>query len=152
MIGTLDEKEIDVVLENNIVGRLGYREEEKMYVIPLNYLYFSNRYILIHSREGQKIHILRKYPNVCFEVDEIDSISNYRSVLVWGKYEELTDPRERHYALELLIRRIHKQKIAEANISGSTLPVPEDMILPDKEKEIVYRIRITEKTGRFERE
>lgn len=150
MIGVLDEQAIDQILENNIVGRLGYRDGERMYIIPVSYLYFSEKYIIVHSREGQKIDILRKYPDVCFEVDEIDSINNYRGVLVWGKYEELTDLKERHYALSLLLRKINKQKIAETGIEGSPLAVADDMMLPDKEKKVVYRIRIEEKSGRFE--
>lgn len=147
----LDERMIDQVLENNFVGRLGYRDGERMYITPISYLFFSGRYIIVHSKEGEKIDILRKYPNVCFEVDEIDNISNYKGVLVWGKYEELTDRRERYYALDLLLRKINKQKMAEADTTDTSYPVTENMGLSSKAKSIVYRIRIEKKTGRFKK-
>lgn len=151
MTGVLDPQKIEQVLDNNIIGRLGYRNGNKMYIIPVSYLYYGGKYIIVHSREGEKIDILRQYPDVCFEVDEIDNIDNYRGVLLWGEYEELTDSRERYYALDMLLRKILKQKLNEPANRDIPLTVMEGQVLPEKTKEIVYRIRITEKTGRFER-
>lgn len=151
MIGVLDSQMKDHVLENNVIGRLGYMDGEKIYIIPVSYYYFNKKYIIIHSREGKKIDILRKYPHVCFEVEEIDNMNNYRVVLIWGTYEELTDPKERYYALNLLIRRLQQHKLTEDDAPESTFPIPDDLVIPDREKAIVYRIKIEEKSGRLEK-
>lgn len=151
MLGILDDQKINDVLESNIVGRLGYTDGHRIYIIPISYYFFNRKYIFAHSREGQKIEILRKNPDVCMEVDEISTLSNWKSVVVWGKYEEITDARERYYALDLLIRKINKYRIKEMNILSSELPeIEESMVIPDREKTIVYRILIEKKSGRFE--
>lgn len=150
MTGILNDQMINEVLENNIVGRLGYSDGPKIYIIPISYLFYNNKYIIGHSREGQKIEILRKNPNVCLQVDVIQNLSNWKGVMVWGKYEEITNQRERYYLLDLLIRKINKHLIKEEHLSPEQYEVEESRILPDKEKTIVYRIAIEDKSGRFE--
>lgn len=151
MVGTLTEQMIDELLENNVIGRLGYTGDQKIYIVPVSYLFYNRKYIIAHSREGQKIDFLRKNPSVCLQVDQIDNMSNWQSVIVLGNYEELTDQRERYYALDLLRRRINKEKLAEKKVEFEQPQVEGSLILPDKEKSIVYRIRIESKSGRFER-
>jgi nitroimidazol reductase NimA-like FMN-containing flavoprotein (pyridoxamine 5'-phosphate oxidase superfamily) len=150
MLGILNEPMINDVLESNIIGRLGYTDGHRIYIIPISYLFYNLKYIIAHSREGQKIEILRKNPHVCLEVDKIDNLSNWKSVILWGKYEEITNQRDRYYALDLLIRRISKQKAMEMQISSEQPEIEESMVLPDREKTIVYRIQIENKSGRFE--
>jgi nitroimidazol reductase NimA-like FMN-containing flavoprotein (pyridoxamine 5'-phosphate oxidase superfamily) len=150
MLGILSNSMIDEVLESNIVGRLGYSDGNKIYIIPISYLFYNRKYIIAHSREGQKIDILRKNPNLCLEVDEIDNLSNWKSVILWGKYEEITNPTDRYYALDLLIRKIMKWRLKETAISPKQIELNDSTILPDREKTIIYRIQIDNKSGRFE--
>lgn len=150
MLGILSEETMNNVLETNIIGRLGYTDGHRIFIIPISYLFYNHTYIIAHSREGQKIDILRKNPDVCFEVDRIQNLENWKSVVVWGKYEEVTDQRERYYALDLLIRKIMKHKLTEKNNLVEEYEKVESMILPDREKTIVYRIHIEKKSGRYE--
>jgi nitroimidazol reductase NimA-like FMN-containing flavoprotein (pyridoxamine 5'-phosphate oxidase superfamily) len=152
MQGILNETRINEVLENSIVGRLGYTNGERIFIIPISYFFYNRKYIIAHSREGQKIEILRKNPVVCLEVDLIHNLSNWESVILWGKYEEITSQPDRHYALDLLIRKINQQKIKEMQVAYSEQSeVDESTVLPDREKSIVYRIKVENKSGRFER-
>ena len=50
---------------------------------------------MAHSLKGMKIEMMRKKPKVCFEVDEMKNFTNWRSVIVWGEYQEFTEERER---------------------------------------------------------
>jgi nitroimidazol reductase NimA-like FMN-containing flavoprotein (pyridoxamine 5'-phosphate oxidase superfamily) len=150
MNGVLQDRAILGILEANVTGRLGYTDGTKIYVVPISYLLYDDRYIIAHSRQGQKIDILRKHPEVCLQVDEIDDLDNWRSVLVWGRYQEITATRDKHYALDLLIRRINRHKL-KAEPSATEVPLTEDStLLPEREKEVVYRIEITEQSGRFQ--
>jgi len=150
MNGILQDQAILRLLEANVTGRLGYTDGTRIYVVPVSYLLYDDRYIIAHSRQGQKIDILRKHPEVCLEVDEIDDLDNWRSVLVWGNYQEITATRDKYYALDLLIRKINRHKL-KAEKSASEVPVAEDaMLLPEREKEVVYRIEIAEQSGRFQ--
>lgn len=149
MLGILKEDAIEKILEKNAVGHIGYSDKERIFIIPVTYLY-TGKYIIIHSREGQKISILRKHSDVCFQVEEIDNLSNWRSVLAWGKYEEITDKKERYYALDLLIRKINRLQVSETAMPEHSFNASGELVIPDELKTIVYRIRIKEVTGRFE--
>ncbi|SEL78753.1 hypothetical protein SAMN04488505_1021114 [Chitinophaga rupis] len=150
MLGTLTTQEIDEVLSRNITGRIGCSNAEKMYIVPISFA-FNGNYLLAHSREGLKISMMRQHPEVCFQVDEIDDHANWRSVVLWGSYEEITGPRERYYAMKFLVSRLIHQNVSETagvpEMSGELQQEsPAPVIRP-----VVYRIRIKEKTGRFER-
>lgn len=150
MLGKLELDQIDQVLANNITGRIGCTDGKKVYIIPVSYA-FNNTYLVIHSKEGMKINMMRQNPHICFQVDEITHPANWRSVILWGDYEEITDPKERFYAMKFLVSRLlHLQVSETAGISEmhgemTRERTPENIIRP-----IIYRIRISEKTGRFE--
>lgn len=151
MLGILNEYQTGEVLEKNAIGRLGYTDGVNIYVIPITYLY-DGKYIIAHSKEGLKIRCMRERPDICFEVDEMLNQKNWKSVLVWGKYEELTEPRERYYALDRLIRKIYRLKAGETATMGYSFTPEGDLLLPEEPKTVVYRIRIEKKSGRFEME
>ncbi|GAA0550545.1 pyridoxamine 5'-phosphate oxidase family protein [Chitinophaga japonensis] len=150
MLGTLNTVQIDELLGNNITGRIGCTDGKKMYVVPVSYA-FNGTYLVIHSREGMKVNMMRQHPDVCFQVDEIDNHANWRSVILWGRYEELTDPKERYYAMKFLVSRLMHVPVSE---TAGVEAMHQEMAQQDEApviKPIVYRIRITEKTGRFEK-
>lgn len=149
MLGILKEDTIEKILEKNVVGRIGFSDKERIFIIPVTYLY-TGKYVIAHSREGQKISILRKRPDVCFQVEEIDNLSNWRSVLGWGKYEEIADKKERYYALDLLLRKINRAHVSETALPEHSFDSGGHLVIPDELKTIVYRIHIKEMTGRFE--
>jgi len=147
MLGVLTIEEIDKILMDNVNGRIGYLDDDRIYVIPVSYAY-NGTYIILHSREGSKIRAMRKNPHVCFEVDEIQDQVNWRSVVAWGEYEEVTDNRERYYAMKYLVGRLLHVKVSE------TMPVEEHVggpTSPDEKRPVVYRIRLRDKSGRYER-
>jgi uncharacterized protein len=44
--------------------------------------------LISHSATGLKLDMLRKKPQVGIEVDQVDDLSNWRSVLAWGCFDE----------------------------------------------------------------
>ena len=151
MIGRLTNEEIEKVLKENVLGRIGCNAGKKTYVVPVNYVY-DDKFIIAHSVMGLKIEMMRKNPQVCFEVDEMKSFTNWKSVIAWGEYQELTDERDRYYAMKLFVDRMMHVKISEAAIPPEITEKKVHPGLPGSIKPIVYRIVITEKTGRFESE
>jgi nitroimidazol reductase NimA-like FMN-containing flavoprotein (pyridoxamine 5'-phosphate oxidase superfamily) len=55
-----------------------------------------------HSAEGMKLKMLRKGAQVCIEIDHVDDVANWRSVIGWGWFKEL-DGDEAERALDLLM-------------------------------------------------
>jgi nitroimidazol reductase NimA-like FMN-containing flavoprotein (pyridoxamine 5'-phosphate oxidase superfamily) len=149
MIGKLNKEQIEEVLKGSVLGRIGCSDGKKTYVVPVNYVY-DGKYIIGHSLAGMKILMMRKNPEVCFEVDELKSLTKWKSVIVWGHYQELTDERERYHAMKLFVDRMLKMKISETAIPPEISETRVHPRSPGNIKPIIYRIVITEKTGRFE--
>ena len=151
MIGRLNSEQIEKVLKENVLGRIGCNDGKKTYVVPVNYVY-DDRFIIAHSVMGLKIEMMRENPQVCFEVDEMKTFTNWKSVIAWGEYQELTDERDRYYAIKLFVNRMMHMKTSQTSVLPGTA---EKKVHPHSSgniKPIVYRIVITEKTGRFENE
>ena len=68
-----DEQEIRRILDTAKVLRLGLSVDNEPYIIPLNYGYTmedGRLTLYMHSAvKGNKLELLRKNPNVCFELD-----------------------------------------------------------------------------------
>jgi nitroimidazol reductase NimA-like FMN-containing flavoprotein (pyridoxamine 5'-phosphate oxidase superfamily) len=149
MIGKLTNHQIDEVLSLNVLGRIGCVADGRIYVVPINYAY-DGKNIIAHSVKGMKIDMMRKNPNVCFEVDEMKNYTNWKSVIAWGQYQELTEERDRQAAMKLFVDRTMRLKISET----ATLPeINENRTHPRSPgniKPVIYRIVLVEKTGRYE--
>lgn len=147
MIGELTQEQIGHVLRSELIGRIGCSDGENIYVLPITYV-FDGDYIYAHSREGNKIEIMRKHPQVCFEVDSIETLAHWRCVLVHGKFQELNRQDEKN-ALQIL-----KERLMPYLLSDTMKPKGLDQERKSIEKErrpVVYRIQITSMTGRYEK-
>lgn len=91
MIRKLDEEECLLLLKNNYLGHLAYIYQNQPYMVPMTY-FFDNKLnsIICYSAEGHKINAMRKNHRVSFQVTEIESVHNWKSVLVYGNYEEVS--------------------------------------------------------------
>ena len=148
MLGKLTEKQIDELISRQVTGRLGCVENDKAYIVPINYFY-KNSTVFAHSARGKKINMMRKNPVVCFQVDEIQSIFRWQSAILWGTYEEITDPVQKHQAMQGIIHRLMPLTEEPADHPSRGLSSGEAE-LEDNDELIVYRINIAEKTGKFE--
>ena len=88
MLGELTPEQINAVLFNEVVGRIGCYLEGRTYIVPITYV-FDGEAVYGHSAEGLKIRMMRTNPNVCFQVDQRENLANWRSVIAWGVFEEL---------------------------------------------------------------
>ncbi|HZY82571.1 MAG TPA: pyridoxamine 5'-phosphate oxidase family protein [Cyclobacteriaceae bacterium] len=149
MIGDLTQEQIDQVLHMSLVGRLGLINKDQPYVVPVSYA-FDGEFVYCHSREGFKITSMRKNQKICFQVDIIDNLNSWRSVLVVGKYEEIKTENERKAAVQLLGARLNP--ILFSNIVNQhARNVDPPRVVEKKQHAVYYRIRIAEKTGRFQK-
>ena len=147
MIGELSETEIDDLLRSEVIGRIGCHNEGKTYIVSLTYA-FDGDSIIGHTSEGMKIEILRHNPKVCFEVSKIENMSNWQSAVVWGEFEELKGYDAR-LAMQKFINRI--QPLITSETSQPTHGIEAHQLDSGGIKTIIYRIKILEKTGRFEK-
>jgi len=72
------------------MGRLGCSRDNQPYVIPIYFAYEGDR-LFGFSTFGQKIEWMRSNPLVCVEADEVFAHNNWRSVIVLGRFDELSN-------------------------------------------------------------
>ena len=148
MTGELNRSEIEEVLSNGYIGRIGCRDGERVYIVPVNYLY-ENGFVLCQSYEGQKVHLMRQSPAVCFEVEEMLSFSSWKTVIGWGTFEELTAEEEIRSAQS----RMSDIMLAQKAVLNQPPPAERADAHPRPQTTITYyRIRLEELSGRFEKE
>jgi nitroimidazol reductase NimA-like FMN-containing flavoprotein (pyridoxamine 5'-phosphate oxidase superfamily) len=148
MFGKLKIDEIEKLINNQSIGRIGCHADGTTYVVPVSYAY-DGTYIYGYTLEGMKINMMRKNPKVCFEVDNTKNLANWQSVIGWGEFEELNEGEERYKALQKLNERVLPFISSETMHITPQWPFPAENITDIKG--IVYRIRLIEKTGRFEK-
>lgn len=149
MIGKLTTEQMQDVLKENVLGRIGCTDGTKTYVVPVNYVY-DGISLIFHSLPGMKIDMMRKNPQVCFEVDEMKNFTNWKSVIVWAQYQELTEERERLAAMKLFVDRMLRLKISETAVPPELSAERIHPRSPGNIKPVIYRLIIHEMTGRCE--
>ena len=135
MVAELNETEIDEFIYSQVIGRVGCYADGKVYVTPITYAY-DGEYIYGYTREGKKIKMMRKNPEVCFEIDQMYNMFEWKSVVIEGVYEELT-LENRGQALDSLTNRI---------MPFLQIDTRHPKIYADDT--IAYRIKVLKKTGR----
>ncbi|HEY2854267.1 MAG TPA: pyridoxamine 5'-phosphate oxidase family protein [Gemmatimonadaceae bacterium] len=82
-IRELTAPECEKILTRNHVGRVAFTFHDHVDLEPIHYVHARG---WLHGRTapGAKIAILRHHPWVAFEVDEVDGLFDWRSVVVHG--------------------------------------------------------------------
>ena len=124
----LSRAQVDELLHEQVVARIGCQADGEIYVVPIIYAYDGEAFY-VASVEGRKVAMMRANPRVCFEVDRYEP-GSWRSAIAYGRYEELRgDDVER--ALDLLAARFDRPRQRSAG-PGT----------------VVFRIVLDEVTGR----
>jgi len=145
MLGAMTRDEIEQLLMRTSIGRIGCQAEGRIYVVPIIYAYDADC-VYAHSADGLKIRTMRANPSVCFQVDDVVDLAHWTSVVAWGTYEELTGPLEERASTLLLSR------FGPVRTSVTALKHPRLLgIAQEGSRTTLFRIRLTEKSGRFER-
>ncbi|CAN5443683.1 hypothetical protein BH09BAC6_BH09BAC6_32530 [soil metagenome] len=150
MLGKLDNSKIEALLKSQVIGRIGCCDDGVCYIVPVNYVY-DGKYIFAHSAKGMKLEMLRNNPDLCFEVDHITDIVNWESVIAWGVFEEITDLDEQQEAMQQLTNRI-SPFLTSKTAHPSHGITAHDSDIGNEVELVVYKINLTKKTGRFERQ
>lgn len=149
MLGSLNAEQSKYILESNHIGRIGSYANGRVLVVPVTYVCDSGNIYGI-SLEGNKIQMMRSNPNVCFEVDCIDNLANWRSVIAWGKFEELKSGDSQNHVRKLFEERLSPLILGETVSSSREVADPPHRVIK-KEKPVIYRIVLKEMTGRYEK-
>lgn len=148
MLGSLNEQQMNNLLASQVVDRLACTDTVQPYLVPVTYA-FDGVTIYGQTNEGMKLSLLRKNPNVCFEVDLMHDMANWQSVIIRGRFEELKDEAAEK-ARTVLFNRVFPL-MTSATVHGEHHEVDHELDDENRIKPIMYKIVIEEKTGRFEK-
>jgi uncharacterized protein len=149
MLGELTNEQIEHLLHSEVVRRIGCHAGGRTYVVPVNYGY-DGEFVYGHAADGLKLQMMRANPEVCFEVDRRTGLSDWQSVIAWGTFEEL-EGREATRAIDLLLDRLLPLIASEG--APATRDEARKALAAEApvEQLTIYRIRVHERTGRFEK-
>ena len=90
-IHDLTTDECQAILEKTNLGRLACARANQPYIVPVFlYLDAGGSSLYSFSTAGQKIDWMRENPKVCVEVEDISDKDHWTTVLVFGRYDEIS--------------------------------------------------------------
>jgi len=109
------KSEIEAIIRKAVVCRIAMSDNNIPYIVPVSFGYHDNAIYFHGSLKGQKIDIIKKNQNICFEFDinsEFleDKVAcgwdmKYQSVIGFGKAEILNDIPEKQNAMGIIMKQ-----------------------------------------------
>ncbi len=132
----LSRRDSEAVVRAHHYGRLAFAFRDRVDIEPIHYVH-DDQWIVARTGEGTKLTVLTHHPWVAFEVDEVQSMFSWRSVVLKGTVymldEDAADPTVREHAIEVY-RRLLPTAFTDQD------PVPN--------RSVLFRIHIDEWHGR----
>lgn len=142
MARTMSEDEIDALVREEVVARIGCHADGVTYVVPVAYAFHEGA-LYGFSHEGRKLDMMRRNPRVCVEIDAVEHLGAWRSVIAWGWFEELNGEDAEAGAT------LAAQRLGGLVSDPASRKRLEDALRREPAP-VIYRIRISERTGRVE--
>ena len=134
----LSTEECEAMLAAHHVGRMAFSFHDRVDIEPMHYVW-SDGWIYGRTGEGTKVRALARNRRVAFEIDEVDALFDWRSVVAKGSLYLLDPDDEGPLAGEW-----------QRAVSLLRLVIPEAFTPDDPTpgRAIVFRIRAEDVTGR----
>ena len=124
-------EEVDAIIKQSNVCRLGLCDGDTPYVVPLNFGYEDGKFYFHSAAEGRKVELLKANPKVCLEFDmDLGMITDekacnwgirYKSVIVAGQATVLNTLEEKVQALNIIMKNYTDEAYAfPEKVVGST--------------------------------
>lgn len=96
--------EMRALLQRESFGHLGCARDGRPYVLPMHYAY-DGKELFFFTTEGMKTQFIQANPEVCLQVEEITDSTHWRSVMVIGRAEQITQNEAMQRAMKLITER-----------------------------------------------
>jgi uncharacterized protein len=138
-IDEMNSKEIHELLHQVGYGHLGCVHEGKPYVMPMHY-YLKDSDIYLFTTEGMKTHDIDTNPEICLQVENLQDPLHWRSVIVNGRADRLTERQDIDHAMQFI--KEHNSTLSPA-INRTWIDS-----WGRSEVMVIYRMHPSEMTGR----
>lgn len=120
-----DLNKIQDIIKNNQCCRLGFIDQGKVYIVPLNYgyLYKNNKHIFYFhgAKEGKKIDLIKQNNQVGFEIDNNHQLvegkmpcqysMKYQSIIGNGSIELVEENEEKKLGLQHIMKNVANKDV-----------------------------------------
>lgn len=144
MFQELSSDQIESVLQRRIFGHLGCHADGLTYIVPICYAYSQGR-IFCRTAEGLKLKMMRENPEVCFQVEHVETMAKWESVICWGRFKELHNAEDRMNAIHVLQGRIAAKVDSDDLLQSSYWPFS---ISESDNDGILFCVELRQMTGR----
>jgi nitroimidazol reductase NimA-like FMN-containing flavoprotein (pyridoxamine 5'-phosphate oxidase superfamily) len=134
----LDRSECNALLRRHHVGRLAFAMNDRVDIEPIHYV-LDEQWLYGRTQPGTKLEVLTHNRWVAFEVDEMESPFDWRSVVVKGGFYVLRPAGSTHE------RELYDHGV---EVLRSLVPAAFTADDPTPARAIVFRIHLDEITGR----
>lgn len=151
MYTTLDENACRAILENDYLGHLSYIYQNRPFVVPITYFYDAERNVIIcYSAEGHKMNAMRKNNEVAFNIVDVDGLTQWKSVMVHGKFEQLfgSDAKSYLHVFSLGIKNL----IAEKELKELSFISEFSSKAVNENIPMIFTISVEEMTGKMRKD
>lgn len=131
-----DLNKIIEIIKNNQCCRLGFIDQESVYIVPLNYGYlYNNKHIFYfhEAKVGKKINLIKQNNHIGFEIDNNHQLvegktpcqysMKYQSIIGKGHIELIEDSEEKKLGLQLIMKNVAHQDVTFNNQMISNVAV-----------------------------
>ena len=118
-----DTDSVHAILDEGLVCHVGFVDQGQPFVIPTTYARVADRLVVHGSAASRMVKALAAGAPTCVTVTLLDGLvmarsgfhhsMNYRSVVVVGVAEEITDPDEKARALDAIVDHVAPGRVAE---------------------------------------
>ncbi len=100
----MSQEEIARLLGRGWYGHLGCARDGHPYVVPMNFAYEGGD-LYFFTTEGTKTEFIAANHEVCFQAEEVEDATRWRSVMLTGRAERLSAAEETERAMLLISER-----------------------------------------------
>jgi hypothetical protein len=140
-----DQAEIDSIIQQAQVCRVGFSSGNLPYIVPMNFGYQNNCLYFHCALEGKKLDIIRRNNEVCFEMDiDYQLVTSPERVCAWGvKYRSIIG-----FGNAFILEYWQDKATALNIITGHYGAARHDFTEKELEKVGVIKIEISSMTGK----
>lgn len=119
-----DLNKIIEIIKNNQCCRLGFIDQDNVYIVPLNYGYIYNDKHIFYfhgAKVGKKIDLIKQNNQIGFEIDNNHQLvegktpcqysMKYQNIISKGHIELIEDDEEKKLGLQLIMKNVAHQDV-----------------------------------------
>jgi nitroimidazol reductase NimA-like FMN-containing flavoprotein (pyridoxamine 5'-phosphate oxidase superfamily) len=132
-----ETEKIEAIIHRAAICRLGLKDGEYAYIVPMNFGYESGSLYFHMGSNGKKIECIRQYPNIAFEIDSGHVIQS-KHACAWDMQYECVMGRGKAFFIKKREQKIRALNIIMKQYSDREWTFPLEKV----DKTVILQVQI----------